>query len=674
MVGKHEQALIRTVKERCRVCFTCVRECPAKAIRILAGQAEVVAERCIGCGNCVSICSQGAKVYLDTTSEVLALLASDEPVAAVLAPSFPVEFPRLGSGKLVGALRTLGFERVAEVAFGADLVAAAYRRLLAEHPGERFIATTCPAVVGYVQRYHPRLVGSLAPIVSPMVAEARALRRRYGDGLRVVFVGPCVAKKSEESEGGAAATELDAVITFQELRTLLSDASVDPEAAPQSEFDRPHAELGALFPISKGILQAADLQEDLLSGDVVAADGRHSFAEAVREFETGDLDARLLETLCCNGCIMGPGLTTDAPLFRRRAWVSQHARRRMAALDREAAAADRAELADLDLGRRFAHDDQRRPAPSQQEIATVLARMGKVAPEDELDCGACGYDTCREHAEAILEGLAEVEMCLPFSIAELKRTVGELASSNEQLATTQQALLHSEKLASMGQLAAGIAHEVNNPLGVVLMYSHLLRDEVDPSSRLHADLQLIAEQADRCKRIVAGLLGFARQSRVVLQNTDLRRLVDRTAAVLPPPQGVQLRVEHQPGDSHAEVDEGQLTQVLTNLITNAYAAMPCGGRLTLLTGGTAERVTLQVRDTGVGIPPEHRSKVFEPFFTTKQLGEGTGLGLAVTYGIVKMHRGQIEVVSQNDPAAGPTGTTFTVTLPRRAAASQGNVA
>ena len=148
MVGKHEQALIRTVKERCRVCFTCVRECPAKAIRILAGQAEVVAERCIGCGNCVSICSQGAKVYLDTTSEVLALLASDEPVAAVLAPSFPVEFPRLGSGKLVGALRTLGFERVAEVAFGADLVAAAYRRLLAEHPGERFIATPSPAVVG----------------------------------------------------------------------------------------------------------------------------------------------------------------------------------------------------------------------------------------------------------------------------------------------------------------------------------------------------------------------------------------------------------------------------------------------------------------------------------------------------------------------------------------------
>ena len=186
-------ALVTTLKERCRVCFACVRECPAKAIRISGRQAEVIPERCIACGNCVRVCSQGAKQAVRSIAQVEELLASRVPVAACIAPSFPAEFPELPAPRLVGAVRALGFSFVQEVAFGADLVARRYRELLGE-PGRRYVATTCPAVVSYVERYHPSLVGILAPVVSPMVATARVLRRLHGPELGFVFVGPFLEK------------------------------------------------------------------------------------------------------------------------------------------------------------------------------------------------------------------------------------------------------------------------------------------------------------------------------------------------------------------------------------------------------------------------------------------------------------------------------------------------
>jgi signal transduction histidine kinase len=321
-------------------------------------------------------------------------------------------------------------------------------------------------------------------------------------------------------------------------------------------------------------------------------------------------------------------------------------------------------FADLDLGRSYAPDDQRITVPNDQELARIMARMGKFLLHDELNCGVCGYESCREHAVAIYKGLAESEMCLPYTIEQLRRTVGELAISHERLASAQEALQHSEKLASMGQLAAGIAHEVNNPLGVVLMYAHLLLDEYGKDPKLRDDLYLITEQADRCKKIVAGLLGFARQNKVLYERTDIRSIVERSLLTLPAPGNITVEVNHT-GDPVTELDRDQIIQVMTNLISNAYGAMPDGGRLTVTTDGNDASIMIRISDTGEGIPKENLNKLFEPFFSTKQMGKGTGLGLAVTYGIVKMHDGDIRVVSNADPSAGPTGTTFTVTLPRK---------
>ncbi len=654
----HDEAvnLVRTISEHCRVCYTCVRECPAKAIRISEGQAQVLPERCIGCGNCVRVCSQRAKEVLNTTGVVRTLLDAPEKTAACLAPSFPAEFSDCDWSGLVGAVRSLGFDYVCEVGFGADLVARAYRKLLNEDTDARYIATSCPAVVAYVERYHPELVDRLAPIVSPMVATARALRHMHGQDLKVVFVGPCIAKKGE-AVGENVPDEIDAAVTFIELRQMLDEANVRLDDNEGGDFDPPHAGPGALFAISRGLLQAADITEDLMDGRVVATDGRTNFVQAIREFGSGDLDARLLEVLCCNGCIMGAGMTTGAPLFSRRSRVSRYVRSRIADRHDDDNARLLSKLEEVDLARAYAPQDQRLAVPFEEEIRQIMARMGKHDPEDELNCGACGYDTCREHAVAIFKGLAESEMCLPHTIDQLRRAVDELAE-------TQEALMQSEKLASMGQLAAGIAHEVNNPLGVVLMYAHLLLDEHQGDPNLKDDLTMITDQADRCKRIVSGLLHFARQNKVVLEMTDARELVEAATKAVTLPDDIELVVEHDLDDPWAELDKDQMVQVLTNLMANAGDAMGQTGKLTVRTAGDEDNIWLVVSDTGTGIPEDNLRKIFDPFFTTKQMGKGTGLGLAVTYGVVKMHHGDISVESNTDPDAGPTGATITVTVPR----------
>jgi len=258
-------------------------------------------------------------------------------------------------------------------------------------------------------------------------------------------------------------------------------------------------------------------------------------------------------------------------------------------------------------------------------------------------------------------------MCLPYAIDQLKITVDELAG-------TKVALKHAEKMAGMGQLAAGIAHEVNNPLGVVLMYAHTLLDErASEDPELAEDLRTIAVHADRCKKIVAGLLDFARQNKVSRRDTDLPAFAAKVASDLPRPDGVEFMVDNRMKDPMVSLDDDQFAQVVINLVQNAYQAMGDGGRLLLSFDDRDNKVSMKVTDTGTGIEPENMKKIFEPFFTTKPRGKGTGLGLAVTYGIVKMHRGGITVVSNTDSEKGPTGTTFTVTLPRRVNEDEGRI-
>ncbi|MFN8241456.1 MAG: [Fe-Fe] hydrogenase large subunit C-terminal domain-containing protein [Bacteroidales bacterium] len=650
--------LVYTIKELCRTCYTCVRECPAKAIRIVGGQAEVIDERCIGCGNCTKVCSQGAKVFLNTTDRVKKILGGDNEVAALVAPSFPAEFSDIGDYRIfVAMVRALGFKYVAEVSFGADLVAENFKNLISA--GDSFYITSdCPSIVNYVRFYHPDLVDKLVPIVSPMVATGRVIRKKYGEETRLVFIGPCVAKKAET-------TEIDEAITFAELRELFTERSIDPQLAGVSDFDPPLGGRGAIFPVTRGLLQTANINDDAITGNIIAAEGRIDFQNALKEFEAGLISNQHIELLCCEGCIMGPGLSKSGKQYNRRTLVSAYAQEKMKNLDIDSWQNDLAVYSELDLAVRYKPEDRRIEVLGEDDVKDILASMGKKTRKDQLDCGACGYESCVEHAIAIKKGLAEIEMCLPYTIEKLHKSVKDLALSNEKLTSMRQALKQSEKLAHMGQLSAGIAHELNNPLGVVIMYSNILLDECKEGDPVREDLKLIVDQAGRCKKIVAGLLNFARKNQVNHQFVNIYELVSNSLQSIIIPPSVRVNVNNRMTNPEAMVDAEQMLQVLTNLEKNALDAMPGGGAINITLEDNIGDVTIIVSDTGTGIKEEDRAKIFEPFFTTKTIGQGTGLGLATAYGIVKMHKGQISAESNTDPAKGATGTSFRIVLPRR---------
>lgn len=661
MTTKHsnrKRDLVYTIKNRCRVCYTCVRECPAKAIKIINGQAEVINERCIACGNCTKVCSQEAKVFLDTRERFYQLLENGKKNVAIVAPSFPAEFSDISNYRiLVSKIRALGFDVVSEVAFGADLVARKYNELIQQNGSKRYISSDCPAIVSYIEKYHPELVKNLAPIASPMVAMARVMKQKHGEDINLIFMGPCIAKK-EESE------EISEMITFRELREAFEEKNIYSQTLEPTDFDPPLSGRGAIFPVSRGLLQTAGIKDDVFDGNIIVAEGRNDFQEAIKEFEKGQITSRHLELLCCEGCIMGPGTSKNGGQYERRILVHNYVQVKSDHFDKEKWKEYIEAYKNLDLTAVFAPDDKRITTATRVEVDKVLKSMGKDESKDHLNCGACGYDTCEEHAIAIVKGLAENEMCLPYTIEKLHNSVKDLAVSNEKLVSMQQTLKQTEKMASMGQLSAGIAHELNNPLGVVVMYANILLEEVEKDSEYYNDLKLIVDQTNRCKNIVSGLLNFARKNQVNRSEVDALKLLEQSLDAVIVPDRVEVHKDTKElSKPIVSIDQEQMTQILTNLIKNGVDAMPKGGKLSIKVEDDKDYITFIVSDTGKGIKKEDQEKIFEPFYTTKGIGKGTGLGLATAYGIVKMHKGKIMLDSNADPETGPTGTTFTIKIP-----------
>jgi signal transduction histidine kinase len=301
----------------------------------------------------------------------------------------------------------------------------------------------------------------------------------------------------------------------------------------------------------------------------------------------------------------------------------------------------------LDLSKSFSPVQVLQEMPTEEEIKAILVKTNKFTVEDELNCRACGYSSCREKAIAVWRGIAEVEMCLPYLISKLEHTIADLTEN-------QAKLIQAEKLASMGQMAAGIAHEINNPLGVVLMYAHILKEELAEEKTMGEDVDTIINEAERTRQIVRRILNFAREERIERSPADINRLL-RTA-------GEQVQ-SHENGDKVVveynldatlemqEVDSSQLKQVFDNILKNAVEVMPEGGTVTIESQSRDTDFVVLIKDEGPGIPEEHQSKLFSPFFTTKPVGQGTGLGLPVCYGIVKMHGGSIQAGNNPDGGA-----------------------
>ena len=384
---------------KCKDCFKCLRECPVKAIRYENHQAKIIDSRCILCGKCTLVCPQNAKQVHSEAEDVLALLASGKKVVASLAPSFVSSFGVQDFDVMAEALSELGFAETEETAIGAKAVTEEYARLLKTGEFRNFISSACPAVNRMIQLYYPSALKYLAPVPSPMVAHARMIKKRDPDAA-IVFIGPCIAKKREAAESDI----IDGVLTFEELNALFERKNIDLgkiEAKTQSEK---HSLKARYYPIPRGIIKSFDALPE--GYEYVAVDGVKRCAEVLEEVDS--LSGLFLELNCCeHACVGGP----CRPATRSGAVKSNEDVRRYAAKDIAAPAASVPETDLTQKHPRIILDDF---IPSEKDIRAVLAKTGKNSPEDELNCGACGYSTCREKAIAVLNGYADIEMCLPY--------------------------------------------------------------------------------------------------------------------------------------------------------------------------------------------------------------------------------------------------------------------
>ena len=384
---------------KCKDCFKCLRECPVKAIRYENHQAKIIDSRCILCGKCTLVCPQNAKQVHSEAEDFLALLASGKKVVASLAPSFVSSFGVQDFDVMAEALSELGFAETEETAIGAKAVTEEYARLLKTGEFRNFISSACPAVNRMIQLYYPSALKYLAPVPSPMIAHARMIKKRDPDAA-IVFIGPCIAKKREAAESGI----IDGVLTFEELNALFERKNIDLgkiEAKTQSEK---HSLKARYYPIPRGIIKSFDALPE--GYEYVAVDGVKRCAEVLEEVDS--LSGLFLELNCCeHACVGGP----CRPATRSGAVKSNEDVRRYAAKDIAAPAASVPETDLTQKHPRIILDDF---IPSEKDIRAVLAKTGKNSPEDELNCGACGYSTCREKAIAVLNGYADIEMCLPY--------------------------------------------------------------------------------------------------------------------------------------------------------------------------------------------------------------------------------------------------------------------
>lgn len=410
--------VVFTHKARCRDCYRCVRVCPVKAIRMKEGQAFVVDELCLHCGTCIRECPQGAKTYRQDLDLARRLVADRTgPVAASVAPAFAAVFSEWERRRLPSVLRQLGFTFVAETAVGAYEVARRTVELAAAQPGKDAIMTACPTVVRYIEMYRPELVDQLLPVVSPMIAHGRHLKNRMGSNTKVIFIGPCVAKKHEAARPEVSGA-VDCVLTFPELKEWMALAGIELERCEESHFDEQPAGYARLFPLAGGAAHTGGLATDVLSSNIVTVTGVEELGDVLDTLPLHATGPILLEPLFCRqGCINGPAFSgVESPLFMRRQQVTGYA-------SGHPANGLAPNLPPDQLTTRFTCDPRWNHGIAEPEIRRILGLTGKTAPEDELNCGACGYASCREKAIAVLRGMAEVEMCIPYMrrLAEQRR-------------------------------------------------------------------------------------------------------------------------------------------------------------------------------------------------------------------------------------------------------------
>ncbi len=388
---------LRLKKSNCKNCYKCIRHCPVKAIRFSGNQANIIGNECILCGQCFVVCPQNAKEITSETEKVKVMIQSGVPVIASLAPSFAADYDGVGIDNMRKALKSLGFADAEETAVGATIVKNEYQRMLREEHRDILISSCCHSVNLLIQKYFPSALPYLADTLSPMQAHCREIKRRNPEA-QTVFIGPCVAKK-DEAEYYSGYT--DAVLTFEELTEWMAEAGVVPERGRDNDENS----RARFFPTAGGILKT--MEERLPDYTYIEIDGVEKCMEALRDIAEGNVHKCFIEMSACVGsCIGGPVMEKyhRSPIMNYTS-IADYA-------GKEDFRTEQPESGELH--KILEPIERRLPYPSEAEIREVLHQMGKTKPEDELNCGSCGYDTCREKAVAVYHGKAEISMCLPY--------------------------------------------------------------------------------------------------------------------------------------------------------------------------------------------------------------------------------------------------------------------
>ena len=395
---------------KCKHCYKCVRYCDVKAIMIKDERAEIMPDKCILCGHCLQICPQEAKTLNSDLSLVQAMVRRGEKVIVSIAPSYMGLLTYKTIGQVKNALKRLGFYDVRETSEGAAVVTEEYSRLLAEGTMEKIITTSCPSVNSLIEIYYPQLVPYMAPVVSPMIAHGMIIKKQHPDA-KVVFLGPCIAKK-QESEDVRHADIIDAVLNFNDIRSWLADEHVVIEECEDEPFVQIDPKVNRLYPVTNGVVSSVLSTEKKTDGyRKFYVHGLSNCIDLCKSMVRGEIKGCFIEmNSCSGGCIKGPTVN-DETISRFKVKLDMEE-----TISREPADSGEIEkvLSQLSFVKNFEDRSVDDPMPTEEQIREILRMTGKTRPEDELNCGACGYPTCREKAIAVFQKKAELNMCIPF--------------------------------------------------------------------------------------------------------------------------------------------------------------------------------------------------------------------------------------------------------------------
>jgi iron only hydrogenase large subunit-like protein len=508
--------LVYIEPENCTNCYTCVRICPVKAIRAIPDSIHPVLDNdsCISCGACIEACAPRAIRYRSSLEEARQILSSRAHKVVIVAPSIAAEFNDITDyRKFVQMIKSLGIQNVYEISFGVDLIAMKYQNLYNDFKGRYYISSCDPVVVNFIEKYHPNLVNNLVPFVSPMVAMARVIRNKHKDKLQIIYVGPNIASKDEILLYNDDA-KIDCALTYPELRALFEEHSIDESTVDFSEFDAPLGFKGSLFPVRNGLIQAADIDENLLTAHVVCVDGMKDMVETIEEFENNVKVIHRHLHVMYGSSLSGPGFSDKGNRLLKEYLVIKYANKRIKNFFRAEWYDDLETYGGLDFERSFRANDKRIPEPPAQKVKAALKILGKQADE-AVNCNQCGYASCRDFAVDMAKGITIPEMCSVYAITHTKSFNETVSELNEKLARMRNELNEAKKKLRSEHDSAYQASELTNAMlnklraGIVIVDFQLKIVKANDTF-----CRIMGEDAEEINEVIPGLEG-----------ADLRKIV-----------------------------------------------------------------------------------------------------------------------------------------------------